>query len=459
MPTILVVDDEVSIRRTLREILEYEDYDVDEAEDGAEALDAMRATSYDLVLLDVKMPDVDGMDVLEAAAEERPALPVVMISGHGTIETAVEATKLGAYDFIEKPPDLNRLLVTIRNALNSGELVSENRRMRQTLTEQQEGDLTPIIGESEPIHAIKETIERVAPTEARVLITGENGTGKELVAKWVHHKSNRSDGPLVEVNCAAIPSELIESELFGHEKGAFTGATKQRVGKFELADGGTLFLDEIGDMSLSAQAKVLRVLQENKIERVGGGRSIPVDVRVIAATNKDLMAELEEGNFREDLYHRIGVILINVPPLRERRSDIPLMTRHFADQLARRNGLAPKQFTDDALNQLQQYAWRGNVRELNNVIERLLIMSRSDTIGRADVKQYVGPKLDGNGAGAGLIQSFDDFSEARDHFEKLFIENKLDEHDWNVSQTARTIGIQRSHLYNKLNKYGIERDD
>ena len=459
MPTILVVDDEVSIRRTLREILEYEDYDVDEAEDGAEALDAMRATSYDLVLLDVKMPDVDGMDVLEAAAEERPALPVVMISGHGTIETAVEATKLGAYDFIEKPPDLNRLLVTIRNALNSGELVSENRRMRQTLTEQQEGDLTPIIGESEPIHAIKETIERVAPTEARVLITGENGTGKELVAKWVHHKSNRSDGPLVEVNCAAIPSELIESELFGHEKGAFTGATKQRIGKFELADGGTLFLDEIGDMSLSAQAKVLRVLQENKIERVGGGRSIPVDVRVIAATNKDLMAELEEGNFREDLYHRIGVILINVPPLRERRSDIPLMTRHFADQLARRNGLAPKQFTDDALNQLQQYAWRGNVRELNNVIERLLIMSRSDTIGRADVKQYVGPKLDGNGAGAGLIQSFDDFSEARDHFEKLFIENKLDEHDWNVSQTARTIGIQRSHLYNKLNKYGIERDD
>lgn len=459
MPTILVVDDEVSIRRTLREILEYEDYDVDEAEDGAEALDAMRATSYDLVLLDVKMPDVDGMDVLEAAAEERPALPVVMISGHGTIETAVEATKLGAYDFIEKPPDLNRLLVTIRNALNSGELVSENRRMRQTLTEQQEGDLTPIIGESEPIHAIKETIERVAPTEARVLITGENGTGKELVAKWVHHKSNRSDGPLVEVNCAAIPSELIESELFGHEKGAFTGATKQRVGKFELADGGTLFLDEIGDMSLSAQAKVLRVLQENKIERVGGGRSIPVDVRVIAATNKDLMAELEEGNFREDLYHRIGVILINVPPLRERRSDIPLMTRHFADQLARRNGLAPKQFTDDALNQLQQYAWRGNVRELNNVIERLLIMSRSDTIDRADVKQYVGPKLDGNGAGAGLIQSFDDFSEARDHFEKLFIENKLDEHDWNVSQTARTIGIQRSHLYNKLNKYGIERDD
>ena len=459
MPTILVVDDEASIRRTLREILEYEDYEVDDAVDGEEALAAIRSEPHDLVLLDVKMPKVDGMEVLKVIADEMPELPVVMISGHGTIETAVEATKLGAYDFIEKPPDLNRLLLTVRNALDHGQLETQNRRMRQAITEQTSSDLTPIIGESEDIQEIKETISRVAPTEARVLISGENGTGKELVAKWIHHKSARADGPLVDVNCAAIPSELIESELFGHEEGAFTGATEQRIGKFEQANEGTLFLDEIGDMSLSAQAKVLRVLQENKIERVGGDRSIPVDVRVIAATNKDLMTEIEEENFREDLYHRIGVILIDVPPLRERRNDIPLITRYFADRLARRNGLAPKQFTDEALDQLKQYEWRGNVRELNNVIERLIIMSRGEEIGASDVKQYVGPKLGSDGAGLDLIHSYDDFGDARDHFEKLFIERKLDEHDWNVSQTAKTIGIQRSHLYNKLNKYGIERDE
>ena len=459
MPTILVVDDEASIRRTLREILEYEDYEVDEAEDGEAALEAIRSTPYDLVLLDVKMPGRDGMEVLKVMADEVPDLPVVMISGHGTIETAVEATKLGAYDFIEKPPDLNRLLVTLRNAMNRSELESENRRMRQTIADQQEGELTPIIGESGAIQQIKDTIERVAPTEARVLVMGENGTGKELVAKWIHHKSNRSDGPLVEVNCAAIPKELIESELFGHEEGSFTGATQQRVGKFELADGGTLFLDEVGDMSLSAQAKVLRVLQENKIERVGGDRSIPVDVRVIAATNKDLLEEIEEGTFREDLYHRIGVILIDVPPLRKRRADIPQITRYFADQLARRNGVAPKQFSDEALEQMKRYEWRGNVRELNNVIERLIIMSDSDEISAADVEQYIRPSGASGSAAMELISRYDDFSDARDHFEKVFIEHKLDENDWNVSQTAKTIGIQRSHLYNKLNKYGIERDE
>lgn len=457
--TILVVDDEASIRRTLREILEYEDYAVEEAEDGAQALEALRTSSYDLVVLDVKMPEPDGMDVLEIMADEMPEIPVVMISGHGTIETAVEATKLGAFDFIEKPPDLNRLLVTVRNALDRGELETENRRMRQTLSEQQEGDLTPIVGESAAIEEIKNTIERVAPTEARVLIMGENGTGKELVAKWIHHHSARADGPLVEVNCAAIPSELIESELFGHEKGAFTGATQQRIGKFELADGGTLFLDEIGDMSLSAQAKVLRVLQENKIERVGGDRSIDVDVRVLAATNKDLMTEIEEGTFREDLYHRIGVILIDVPPLRERREDVPVITSYFADRLARRNGLAPKTFTDEALQRLKRYDWRGNVRELNNVIERLLILSRGDAIDADDVERYIGPGGQANGPGLALIHEYNDFTAARDQFEKIFIEKKLDEHDWNVSQTAKTIGIQRSHLYNKLNKYGIEREE
>ncbi|PSQ83549.1 MAG: Fis family transcriptional regulator, partial [Bacteroidetes bacterium QS_1_65_9] len=341
-PKILVVDDEASIRRTVRDIFEYEDFEVEEAEDGEEALEKVRSQQYDLVLLDVKMPEPDGMEVLETMADEMPEQPVVMISGHGTIETAVEATKLGAFDFVEKPPDLNRLLVTVRNAMDRGSLEQENRRMRQSLQEQTEADLTPILGESEGITHIKETIERVAPTEARVLITGEPGTGKELVAKWIHHTSERSEGPLVDVNCAAIPSELIESELFGHEEGSFTGATEQRIGKFEQAHEGTLFLDEIGDMSLSAQAKVLRVLQENEIQRVGGDRTIPVNVRVLAATNKDLREEIEEGEFREDLYHRISVILIDVPPLRERRDDIELITEHFGQRLARRNGLEPK---------------------------------------------------------------------------------------------------------------------
>jgi DNA-binding NtrC family response regulator len=405
------------------------------------------------------MPKVDGMEVLEEIAEGAADLPVVMISGHGTIETAVEATKLGAYDFIEKPPDLNRLLVTVRNAMDRGQLEVKNRRMRQTLSEQRTGDLPPLIGESDAIEEIKSTIERVAPTEARVLISGENGTGKELVAKWIHHKSARADEPLVEVNCAAIPSELIESELFGHEEGAFTGATQQRIGKFEQAHEGTLFLDEIGDMSLSAQAKVLRVLQEDEIERVGGERSIDVDVRVIAATNKDLMEEIEDGAFREDLYHRIGVILIEVPPLRRRRDDIPLLTEHGVERLARRNGLPPKTFTDEALERLQRYEWRGNVRELYNVVERLLILVDGDEIAAADVDQFVQPNMLSDGPATELIRAYDDFTQARDQFEKQFIEHKLEEHDWNVSQTAETIGIQRSHLYNKLNKYGIERDE
>ena len=459
MPTILVVDDEASIRRTLREILEYEDYDVEEAVDGKEALEAIRSAPYDLVLLDVKMPEPDGMDVLKTIADEMPEMPVVMISGHGTIETAVEATKLGAYDFIEKPPDLNRLLLTVRNALDHGELETQNRRMRQTITERNADDLPEIIGEGEAITRIKNKVQRVAPTEARVLISGENGTGKELVAKWIHHLSDRAEGPLVDVNCAAIPSELIESELFGHEEGSFTGATEQRIGKFEQAHEGTLFLDEVGDMSLSAQAKVLRVLQEDQIRRVGGDRSIEVDVRVVAATNKDLMEEIEEGTFREDLYHRIGVILIEVPPLRERRDDIPLITRHLAKRIARRNGLEPVPFSDDALQQLTQYEWRGNVRELQNVIERLLILVDDDAIEARHVKRFVNPGADSGGPTRDLLARYDDFMDARDQFEKLFIEHQLHEHDWNVSQTAETIGIQRSHLYNKLNKYDIEREE
>ncbi len=456
-PAILVVDDEASIRRTLREILEYEKFDVDEAEDGESALDAMRKKHYDVVLLDVKMPKKDGLEVLEIASEEMPEVPVVMISGHGSIETAVEATKLGAFDFVEKPPDLNRLLVTLRNALDRGQLATENRRMKQTLVEHHEGDLTPILGDSPAISRIKETVERVAPTEARVLITGEPGTGKELVARWIHHLSGRKDGPIVEVNCAAIPSELIESELFGHEKGSFTGATKQRIGKFEQADGGTLFLDEIGDMSLSAQAKVLRALQESRISRVGGDRSIPVNVRVLAATNKNLLEQIEEGEFREDLYHRLSVILIDVPPLRDRREDIPVISRHFAERLARRNGLQPKPFDNDAMERLRSLDWRGNVRELNNVVERLLILSMGDEVTARDVERFVQSGGAGGNNIDALLAQFENFSDFRDEAERLFIVNKLDQFDWNVSKTAEAIGIQRSHLYNKMNKYGIER--
>jgi len=395
---------------------------------------------------------------LKTVADEAPETPVVMISGHGTIETAVEATKLGAFDFIEKPPDLNRLLVTVRNALDRGQLETQNRRMRQAISEQRTGSLTPIIGESPAITDIKETIERVAPTEARVLITGENGTGKELVAKWIHHRSPRASGPMVEVNCAAIPSELIESELFGHEKGAFTGATQQRIGKFEQAHEGTLFLDEIGDMSLSAQAKVLRVLQENRIQRVGGDRPIEVDVRVVAATNKDLLDEIEDGTFREDLYHRIGVILINVPPLRERRADVPRITKHIAEEVTTLNALPDREFTDDALDHLKRYDWRGNVRELRNVIERVLILADGDRVEKSDVERFVTPGAEANASSPEGLLQHGDWNEARDAFEKRYLEYKLNEHDWNVTQTAEAINIQRSHLYNKLNKFNIERE-
>jgi len=459
VPVILVVDDEASIRRTLREILEYEDYAVEEAEDGEAALAKLRKDRFDVVLLDVKMPKVDGLEVLATMGKEHIDVPVVMISGHGTIETAVEATKLGAFDFVEKPPDLNRLLLSLRNAMDRGQLESENKRMRQTIVEKVSGELTPILGESPGIRSIKDTIERVAPTEARVLVTGEAGTGKELVAKWIHKLSHRNEGPVVEVNCAAIPSELIESELFGHEKGSFTGATKQRIGKFEQAHGGTLFLDEIGDMSLSAQAKVLRALQENTITRVGGDRSIPVDVRVIAATNKDLLAQIGEHEFREDLYHRLSVILIHVPPLRERRGDVPVITENIAERIARRNGLEPKPFTRDALTAMSNFDWRGNVRELHNVVERLTILSQGERITELDVERYVHPGGASGNPIIGLLDRFDQFSDFRDSAEKLFIEHKLTQNDWNISRTAEAIGIQRSHLYNKMSKYDISRDE
>jgi len=386
MATILIIDDEKAIRKTLTEILSFEGYKIEEAADGEEGLKKFREKAFDVVLCDIKMPKIDGLDFLQRAVEVNPDVPIIMISGHGNIETAVEAVKKGAYDFIQKPPDLNRLLITIRNAMERNTLVNETKTLKRKAFKVQE-----MIGASDAIRKIKETIEKVAPTEARVLITGENGVGKELVARWLHEKSNRAGNALVEVNCAAIPSELIESELFGHEKGSFTSAIKQRIGKFEQANGGTLFLDEIGDMSLSAQAKVLRALQEGKITRVGADKDISVDVRVVAATNKDLMKEVEAKNFRLDLYHRLSVILVHVPSLNERRSDIPLLVENFLDDICTDYGVARKLMSDDAMKLLQEYNWTGNIRELRNVIERLVILSGKN-ITKEDVKSYVVPK-------------------------------------------------------------------
>jgi DNA-binding NtrC family response regulator len=383
MAVILIIDDEKSIRNVLKDILQHEGYQVDEAPDGEQGIKQFSSKSYDLVLCDIKMPKVDGMDVLQQIMEMNPEVPVIMISGHGTIETAVEAVKKGAFDFISKPPDLNRLLITIRNALDKNTLVKETRILKKKVSGIQE-----IIGESEAIAKIKSTIDKVAPTDARVLITGENGTGKELVARWLHEKSNRSQQPLIEVNCAAIPSELIESELFGHEKGSFTSAIKQRIGKFEQAHGGTLFLDEIGDMNPSAQAKVLRALQEGKISRVGGEKEIDVDVRVIAATNKKLLQEVEQKQFRLDLYHRLSVILIQVPSLQDRTSDIPLLVQHFLQEIAQSYRQPVKKIDPVALEALVKHEWTGNIRELRNVVERLVILSEKN-ISLSDVKSFV----------------------------------------------------------------------
>ncbi|MFZ9004234.1 MAG: sigma-54-dependent transcriptional regulator [Robiginitalea sp.] len=371
MSKILVIEDEAAIRRVLVKILNEENdkYEIQEAENGASGMDMLRKSDYDLVLCDIKMPKMDGVEVLQEARREKPEIPFIMISGHGDLDTAVHTMRLGAFDYISKPPDLNRLLTTVRNALDRKELVAANKRLKKKVSKSFE-----MIGESAEIQRIKEMIDKVAPTDARVLITGSNGTGKELVAHWIHEKSSRSAAPFVEVNCAAIPSELIESELFGHVKGAFTSAVKDRAGKFETANTGTLFLDEIGDMSLSAQAKVLRALQENRISRVGSDKDIKVDVRVVAATNKDLQKEIEAGNFREDLYHRLAVILIRVPDLNERREDIPLLIEYFAARISDEQGTAPKAFSKEAVRLLQDYDWTGNIRELRNVVERLIIL-------------------------------------------------------------------------------------
>jgi len=384
MSKILVIEDEAAIRRVLVKILseESKSYHVEAAEDGLKGVEMIKSTDYDLVLCDIKMPKMDGIEVLEAVKKIKPETAMVMISGHGDLDTAVKTMRMGAFDYISKPPDLNRLLNTVRNALDNTELVVENKRLKKKVSKKYE-----MIGESASISNIKEMVDKVAQTDARVFITGPNGTGKELVAHWIHQKSQRSKGPMIEVNCAAIPSELIESELFGHVKGAFTSANKDRAGKFEAANGGTIFLDEIGDMSLAAQAKVLRALQESKVQRVGSDKDIKVDVRVVAATNKDLKKEIAEGNFREDLYHRLAVILIKVPALNDRRDDIPLLVHHFSGKIAREQGVAEKEFSKKAVKLLQEYDWTGNIRELRNVIERLIILGGKE-ISEQDVKLF-----------------------------------------------------------------------
>ena len=454
MPHILILDDEKPIRNTLRDILEFESYDIDEAENGEEGLKKIKENNYDVVLCDVKMPKMDGLEVIEKAMEQNDPPQFIMISGHGNIETAVEATKKGAFDFIEKPPDLNRLLVSIRNATDKSTLVQETKKLRKKVGKTQE-----IIGESDAIAHIKQTIDKVAPTDARVLITGSNGTGKELVAKWLHELSPRHKHPFVEVNCAAIPSELIESELFGHEKGAFTGAHKQRIGKFEQAQGGTLFLDEIGDMSASAQAKVLRALQEGKISRVGSDKDISVDVRVVAATNKDLQQEIDEKNFREDLYHRLAVILIQVPALRERKDDIPMLAETFVEAICKEYGYSQYELTKDAEKALKELDWSGNVRELRNVMERLVIFC-DGTITGDDVRTYASPQRTGSSKAnkGAMYEAHDTLSDFKDTVEREFILRKLKKNGWNISKTAEEIDIQRSHLYNKIEKYDLNKE-
>jgi two-component system, NtrC family, nitrogen regulation response regulator NtrX len=451
MARLFIIDDESSIRNALKQVFEYEGHEVETAGDGGDALERFVGVDPDLTFLDVKMPGMDGLEVLEEIRKLDPLAAVIMISGHGTIDTAVDATRSGAFDFLEKPLDTERLLVTLRNALEVRGLSESVRALRSEVESRHE-----IVGSSSAVRSVLERVERVSPTDARVLVTGENGTGKELVARAIHRLSSRRPERFVEVNCAAIPSELIESELFGHMKGSFTGAVSDRAGKFEQADGGTLFLDEVGDMSLSAQAKVLRALQEGVITRVGGSKSIRVDVRVIAATNKDLETEIEAGSFREDLFYRLNVVPIEVPPLRSRRDDIRMLVAHFTEQTARDGRVPQKTFDEEALLRLQAMEWPGNIRELRNTVERLLILSPNATVRAADVSMLVtGTRSDG-GLGGELLaaQSFSDF---KDRAEEVFIRHKLQENDWNVSEAARRMDMPRSNLYKKIEKYGLNR--
>ncbi len=452
---ILVVDDEAEIRRSVRMILEYEGYDVQEAASGAEALALVEREPPELVFLDIKLGGQDGLETLQKIRQVNEALPVVIISGHGTVSTAVEATKLGAFDFIEKPLASERVLVTIRNALDQTRLVAENRTLKRAVEARHQ-----MVGESVSLRQIWDAIKRAAPTNATVLLLGESGAGKELVARAIHRNSLRSRDRFVQVNCAAIPEELIESELFGHEKGSFTGATEKQIGKFEQADRGTIFLDEVGDMSAKTQAKVLRVLQEGEVERLGSARTIKVDVRVIAATNKDLEAEIERGTFREDLYFRLSVIPIRVPPLRDRREDIPALVRHFVDLFSRESNRRPQRFTPAAIEFMQKARWKGNVRELRNTVERLLIMTPGDTIDLDDLRDVVrvetrpaaAPEAGSTHLAPGTLREF------KESAERKFLVEKLRENSWNISKTAEVIGTPRSNLYKKLEQYAITQE-
>ena len=453
MPRILIVDDEESIRGALRQVFEYEDHEVVTAEDGPEALESYESFRPHVTFLDVKMSGLDGLEVLSRIRALDGNASVVMISGHGTIDTAVEATHKGAFDFLEKPLDTGRLLLTLRNVLELRGLAESVQLLRSEV-----GTRHEIIGTSQAIRDVMERIDRVAPTDARVLITGENGTGKELVARALHHASFRRDGPFIEVNCAAIPSELIESELFGHMKGSFTGAVADHAGKFEQAQDGTLFLDEVGDMSLEAQAKVLRVLEAGVLTRVGGSKAVTVDVRVFAATNKELSTEIAEGRFREDLYYRLNVVPIVVPPLRERREDIEPLIRHFVSQAVASNRGPAKRFEDGAMARLKVLDWPGNVREVRNTVERLLILSPGETIRASDVDALVVGTASGDTLGTALL-NVEGFSEFKENAEMAFIAHKLRINDWNVSETARQIEMPRSNLYKKIEKYGLNREE
>ena len=452
MARVLVIDDESGIRSALQQVFEYAGHEVGAAEDGAGGIEAASDFRPDVIFLDVKMPEMDGLDVLARLREEDPSVPVVMISGHGTIDTAVEATRKGAYDFLQKPLDTDRLLVTLRRALELRGLTRSVADLRSQVESRYE-----IVGTSYPVRRVLERIEKVAPTDARVLITGENGTGKELVARAIHRLSARAERPFIEVNCAAIPSELIESALFGHMKGSFTGAVADRAGKFEQADTGTLFLDEVGDMSPDAQAKVLRALEQGVVTRVGGSKSIEVDVRVIAATNKSLESEIEEGHFREDLYYRLNVVPIHVPPLRERRDDVPMLVQHFTDIMTRREGMSPRSFETAAIERLQSFSWPGNVRELRNTVERLLILAPADSVRAEDVDLLATGRSGGTGLGGELLAS-ESFADFKDGAEQAYILQKLRENDWNVAETARRIDMPRSNLYKKIEKYGLVRE-
>lgn len=449
MKSILVIDDEKEICESIKMILEYEDYSVDYTTDSAKGMQKLDFGNYDALLLDIQIPGKNGFEILSWLKEKGNDIKVIMISAHANVQNAVTATKLGAFDFLEKPIDRDKLLISVRNAVEQSSLLKENKKLKKELSAT---DI--IIGNSPVIKNILETISRVARTDARILITGENGTGKELVAQEIHKQSDRGNKELVEVNCAAIPHELIESELFGHEKGSFTGAVKQRIGKFELADGGNLFLDEIGDMSLQSQAKVLRAIEEGRIERVGGSSKINVDVRIISATNKDLNSEIGKGNFREDLFHRLNVIPIHVPPLRERKEDIPLLVEHFSKIICDKNKFNQKKWTDAAIKCLQNFSWKGNIRELRNFVERIVIMVPSESIGEKEINTFIPAS---SSAMDEILSTSNNFQEFKEKAEKAFIMKQLSLNNWNVSKTAEILGMQRSHLYLKMKKYEIEK--